>query len=69
MHLCSMRLIKVKAFLERERLIENGESVDHDKSVLKFGDDEVERYAILSHRWVEGKEVDYHFSQPPFRTY
>jgi len=59
MHLCSMRLIKVKAFLERERLIENGESVDHDKSVLEFGDDEVERYAILSHRWVEGKEVDY----------
>jgi len=54
-----MRLIKVKAFLERERLIENGESVDHVKSVLEFGDDEVERYAILSHRWVEGKEVDY----------
>jgi len=59
MHLCSMRLIKVKAFLKREHLIENGESVDHDKSVLEFGNDEVERYAILSHQWVEGKEVDY----------
>jgi len=54
-----MRLIKVKAFLKREHLIENGESVDHDKSVLEFSDDKVEMYAILSHRWVEGKEVDY----------
>jgi len=54
-----MRLIKVEAFLERERLIEEGKPVDRRKNVLEFGDDEVKEYAILSHRWMEQEEVDY----------
>ena len=58
MYLCSMRLIKVEAFLERERLIRGGKRVDHRAKVLEFGDDEVTEYAILSHRWIE-QEVDY----------
>jgi len=58
-HLSSMRLIKVEAFLERERLIKEGKPVDCRKNVLEFGDDGVKEYAILSHRWAEQKEVDY----------
>ena len=58
MHLCRMRLINVKAFLERERLIRRGKRVDRRAKVLEFGDDEVTEYAILSHRWTE-QEVDY----------
>ncbi|KIM55502.1 hypothetical protein SCLCIDRAFT_296321 [Scleroderma citrinum Foug A] len=58
MHQCSMRLINVQAFLERERLIREGKRADRRAQVLEFGDDEVTEYAILSHRWV-GKEVDY----------
>ena len=58
MHLCSMRLINVKAFLEREGLIRRGKRVDRRAKVLEFGDDEVTEYAILSHRWTE-QEVDY----------
>ena len=58
MHLCSMRLINVKAFLEREGLIREGKRVDRRAKVLVFGDDEVTEYAILSHRWTE-QEVDY----------
>ena len=58
MHLCSMRLINVKAFLEREGLIREGKRVDRRTKVLEFGDDEVTEYAILSHRWTE-QEVDY----------
>ena len=58
MDLCSMRLINVKAFLERERLIRRGKRVDRRAKVLEFGDDEVTEYAILSHRWIE-QEVDY----------
>jgi len=58
MHLCSMRLINIKAFLERERLIREGKQVDRRTKVLEFGDDEVTEYAILSHRWIE-QEVDY----------
>jgi len=57
-HLCSMRLIRVEAFLEREHLIKEGKSVDRRKNVLEFGDDEAKEYAILSHRWME-QEVDY----------
>ena len=57
-HLCSMRLINVEAFLERERLIRQGKRVDRRAKVLEFGDDEVTEYAILSHRWIE-QEVDY----------
>ena len=57
-HLCSMRLINVKAFLGRERLIREGKRVDRRAKVLDFGDDEEAEYAILSHRWV-GHEVDY----------
>jgi len=58
MHLCSMRLINVVAFLERERLIREGQPIDRRAKVLKFSDDEVTEYAILSHRWIE-QEVDY----------
>ena len=53
-----MRLINVEAFLERERLIREGQSVDRRAKVFEFGDDGVTEYAILSHRWVE-QEVDY----------
>ena len=59
MHLCSMRLINVKAFLEREGLMNEGKRVDRRAKVLEFGDDEVTKYAILSHRWIEQEEVDY----------
>jgi len=58
MHLCSMRLINVDAFLEREQLFRREERVDRRAKVLEFGDDEVAEYAILSHRWTE-QEVDY----------
>ena len=58
MHLRSMRLINVEAFLGRERLIGEGKRVDRRAKVLEFGDDEETEYAILSHRWSE-QEVDY----------
>ena len=53
-----MRLINVKAFLERESLIREGKRVNRRAKVLEFGDDEATEYAILSHRWVT-QEVDY----------
>ena len=53
-----MRLINVKAFLERESLIREGERVDCRTKVLEFGDDEATEYATLSHRWIV-QEVDY----------
>ena len=53
-----MRLINVKALLERESSLRNGRRVDHRARVLEFGDDEVTKYAILSHRWIE-QEVEY----------
>ena len=53
-----MRLINVKAFLERESLIREGKRVDRRAKVLEFGDDEAIEYAILSHRWI-AQEVDY----------
>ena len=59
MHSCSMRLIKVDAFLEREGLIREGKPFDRRAKVLEFGDDEATAYVILSHRWIE-QEVDYH---------
>jgi len=58
MYLCSMHLINVEAFLEKEQLIREGQPVDHCAKVLKFGNDEVTEYAILSHQWIE-QEVDY----------
>ena len=58
MHWCSMRLINVDACLERERLIREGRRVDRRAKVLEFGDDEVTKYAILSHWWIE-QEGDY----------
>ena len=60
-HLCSMRLINVKAFLGRERLIRKGKRVDHQAEVLRrFLDDQVIDYAILSHRWTgPWQELDY----------
>jgi len=54
----SMRLINVKALLEREELMERGERVDRRAKVLEFCDDDITKYAILSHRWTE-QEVDY----------
>jgi len=57
MNVYSMRLINVKALLEREELMEKGERVNHRAKVLEFSDDEVTKYAILSHRWI-GQEVD-----------
>ena len=57
-HLCSMHLINVNAFLRRESLMREGKRVDRRAKVLDFGDDRETKYAILSHRWV-GKEVDY----------
>ena len=60
-HLCSMRLINVKAFLGREQLIRKGKRVDHQAEVLcRFLDDQVIDYAILSHRWTgPWQELDY----------
>ena len=58
MHLYSMRLINVQAFLEREESIRQGKRIDRRVKVLEFSDDEVAEYAILSHRWIE-QEVDY----------
>ncbi|KIM68142.1 hypothetical protein SCLCIDRAFT_1006255 [Scleroderma citrinum Foug A] len=57
-HSCSMRLIDVRAFLEREGLMREGKRVNRRAKVLEFCDDEVTEYAILSHRWIE-QEVDY----------
>ena len=57
-HSCSMRLIDVKAFLERERLIREGKRVDRRAKVLEFDNDHATEYAILSHRWI-AQEVDY----------
>ena len=36
-----------------------GERVDRRYKVLEFCDDEITDYAILSHRWIDLKEVDY----------
>ena len=58
MHLCSMCLINVDAFLKREQSIRQGKRVDRQAKVLEFGDDKVTEYVILSHRWIE-QEVDY----------
>jgi len=53
-----MRLINVKAFLERESLIRRRKRVDRRTKVFEFRDDEAAEYAILSHRWI-AEEVDY----------
>ena len=58
MDLYSMRLINVKVLLKREESMEKREQVDRRVKVLEFCDDEVTKYAILSHRWI-GQEVDY----------
>ena len=42
-----MRLINVKAFVERERMISEGGRVDRRKKVLEFRDEDT-AYAILS---------------------
>ena len=54
-----MRLINVKAFLEREQVMSMGGQVDCRFKVLDFGDDETTAYTILSHRWIDSTEVDY----------
>ena len=53
-----MRLINIKAFLEREELIRGRKQVNRRAKVLEFSDDEATEYAILSHRWTS-QEVDY----------
>ena len=53
-----MRLINVKAFIEREGSIRKRKRGDRPAKVLEFCDDEVTEYAILSHRWM-AEEVDY----------
>ena len=58
MHLCSMRLINVEAFLQRERLFGHGKRVDCCIKVVEFGDDEEAEYVILFHQWTD-QEVDY----------
>lgn len=57
MDLGNMRLINVKAFMERERLMNNGR-MNHRTKVLELTDDEATSYAILAHRWT-GQEVSY----------
>ena len=54
-----MRLINIKAFLERERLMRIGRDAVHLTNILEFRDDEATPYAILSHRWNDPMEVDY----------
>ena len=54
-----MRLLNVKAFLEREQLMDVEGKVDRRTKVLQFRDDETTAYAILSHRWIDPTEVDY----------
>ncbi|KAL4072666.1 heterokaryon incompatibility protein-domain-containing protein [Scleroderma yunnanense] len=53
-----MHLVNVKAFIQRERAMSNGEEVDSRTKVIEFRYDETTDYAILSHRWFE-QEVDY----------
>ena len=57
-NLGSMRLINIKAFLEREEAMNKGQQVDLRCKVLAFRDDKSTAYAILSHRWIEDTEVD-----------
>ena len=52
-----MRLINVKAFLEREELIRKRKRVDRRVEALELGNDEATEHAILSHRWI-AQEVD-----------
>ena len=54
-----MRVINVKAFLEREQLMSIGRQIDRRTKVLEFRDDGSTEYAILSHRWIDPTEVDY----------
>jgi len=59
MHLHSMHLINVEAFLEREQVMSDGEGVNYQAEVLDSTYyDEATSYAILSHRWTE-QEVNY----------
>ena len=54
-----MRLINIKAVLEREQVMGEGGRIDRRTRVLEFADDETTKYAILSHRWIDSTEVDY----------
>ena len=54
-----MRLININAFLQRERLFQSWRQVKRRTKVLELRNDETTNYAILSHRWIEAKEVDY----------
>ena len=57
--MASMQLINIKAFLEREQMMDDGKQVDRRTRVLEFRDDEATEYAILSHRWIDPTEVGY----------
>jgi len=61
MDIYSMRLINVKALLEREesmtKRMTKRKRVDCRAKVLEFCDDDVTKYVILSHRWI-GQEVN-----------
>ena len=59
MVLDSMRLINVKAFLEREQTMDDEKQVDRRIKVFESRDDEDTTYAILSHRWIHLTEVNY----------
>ena len=50
-----MYLININAFFQWE---DSGQ-VDHRTKVLEFCDDEVTKYAILSHRWIDSTEIGY----------
>jgi len=57
-HLRSMHLVNVKAFLERDQVMENGGEVNHQTKVLDSTYDKAISYAILSHWWTK-QEVNY----------
>ena len=48
-----MRLINVKAFIDRERLMTKGRRMGRRIKILESADDEATDFAILSHRWIE----------------
>ena len=54
-----MCLINVTALLEREQMMGEGKHVNCQTKVLEFCDDEPTVYAILSHQWIDPREVDY----------
>ena len=57
-HLCSMRLINVKAFLDRKTfLIREAKQVDRCTKVLESSGNKATDYAILSYQWLTQEVV------------